>query len=37
MQIAPKQVKKLIDICPKIIQDPRAAEIISRYKKKKGK
>jgi tetratricopeptide (TPR) repeat protein len=29
--------KKLIEICPKIIQDPRAAEIISRYKKKKGK
>ncbi len=37
MQLAPRQFKKLIEICPKILQDSRAAEIISRYKKKKGK
>jgi tetratricopeptide (TPR) repeat protein len=30
-----RQVKKLIEICPKITQDPRMAEIIARYKKKK--
>jgi tetratricopeptide (TPR) repeat protein len=37
MHIDSRQIKKLIEICPRIIQDPRAAEIISRHKKKRGK
>jgi tetratricopeptide (TPR) repeat protein len=36
LQLAPRQVKKLIDLCPSILQRPTVNDLISRYRKKKG-
>jgi hypothetical protein len=35
MQTDRKLLKKLIEICPQILQHPQAIDIIAQYKKKK--
>lgn len=37
MELDRKLVKKLIDMCPEILQHPQAADVIAQYKKRKNK